>query len=159
MNKFKMLGGKEIDNIGEYVKSYLKLHPEVSIHIGTDSIKNKHFATVICFQFPQRGVHYVFRKFYLDPIDDIRLKILKEAEYTMELAEHLDPFLTSFKKKRMYESDSKIISLHVDVNPNECWGSNKAYREVTGWFIGTGYDVRTKPHAWAASSAADFLCK
>lgn len=158
-NKFKLLGGSEINDIGQYVQRYIKKHPDASIHIGTDSMKNKSFATAICFQFQGKGVHYIYRRFYLEPIVDVRLKILEEAKYTMELAEYLDPFLLNYKKIKKYSFDSKVITLHSDVNPKECWDSNKAYKEITGWFIGSGYDTRTKPYAWAASSAADFLCK
>lgn len=158
-NRFKLLGGSEINDVGRYVQEYVKKHKDVTIHIGTDSMKNKSFATVICFHFEGKGVHYIFKRFQLEPILDVRLKILKEATYTMELAEYLDPFLKNYKISRQFELDSKAIVLHSDVNPNECWDSNKAYKEITGWFTGSGYEVRTKPYAWAASTAADFLCK
>ena len=47
----------------------------------------------------------------------------------------------------------------MDVNPNKRWGSHAAYQEVVGWVQGSGYRYFTKPNAWAASSAADLLCK
>lgn len=158
MKQYKELGGEYIDNLEEYVETYLRKYPEVKLHIGTDSVKNYKFATAICFEHPSAGVHYIFKRYDIAPIEVVALKMLTEVGYTIEVAEYLEEKLISYKKELGYEEHSKISILHIDVNPDPRWGSHKAYSDVVGWARGAGYRYFTKPYAWAASTAADFLC-
>lgn len=159
MKRFKQLGGKYIGNLEIYVENYLREYPGVKLHIGTDSVKNHKFATVICFEHNRAGVHYIFKRFKTEPHNVITVKMLKETEYTIEVAEYLEEKLQGYKEYLGYESHGKISILHFDVNPDKRWGSNRSYNEVVGWAQGSGYRFYTKPNAWAASTAADFLCK
>ena len=53
----------------------------------------------------------------------------------------------------------KLVDIDLDFNPNKKWGSNVVHDSAVGMLKGCGFRVRTKPRAWAASCAADLLCK
>lgn len=50
------------------------------------------------------------------------------------------------------------IHIHLDLNPNELFGSSCVVQEAIGYIKGvTGITPKVKPNAWAASIAADRL--
>lgn len=66
-NKFKKFGGEVIEDLGEYIRTYLKRFPGTSIYIGADSVERGRqflYTTVVAFydEFKRDGVHYVFCK-------------------------------------------------------------------------------------------------
>lgn len=66
-NKFKKFGGEVIEDLGEYIRTYLNRFPGTSIYIGADSVERGRqflYTTVVAFydEFKRDGVHYVFCK-------------------------------------------------------------------------------------------------
>jgi predicted RNase H-related nuclease YkuK (DUF458 family) len=53
----------------------------------------------------------------------------------------------------------KTVICDLDLNPSKNHKSNMVYDAGVGTIKGNGFRVRTKPHAWVASCAADLLCK
>lgn len=54
--------------------------------------------------------------------------------------------------------EDREYELHLDINPDVKWGSNCAHAAAVGYVKGmTGTTPKAKPHAWAASFAADRL--
>lgn len=66
-NKFKRFGGEVIEDLGEYIRSYLNRFPGTSLYIGADSVERGRqilYTTVVAFydEFKRDGVHYIFHK-------------------------------------------------------------------------------------------------
>ena len=64
--KFKKLGGDFIEDIGQYVREYVKNNPNVTIYVGCDSdevnASTLCYVSTICFydELKRDGIHYVF---------------------------------------------------------------------------------------------------
>ena len=69
---FKKLGGEFIENLGEYVREYVRNHPGVSVYIGCDSdevnASTLCYVSTICFydELRKDGVHYIFSREFVD---------------------------------------------------------------------------------------------
>ena len=177
---FKQFNGKEIKDISAYVNGWLSDKDDCEIHIGTDSqVKNKHvvYVTVICLRQMGKGVHVIFERELL-PInkklvpfkshdfkkapgkrikpknEDLFMRLWGEIERTKTVAD-----IVSLHLLRNMHPKPVSIKVHLDINPDEKYGSNVAYQAGVGYFLGQDYDVFAKPDAWAASCAADMLCK
>lgn len=157
MENFKLFGGKLIEDATLYTIEYIQKHPNVNVYVGTDSDDNNGrtvHASTICFEHPGKGVHIIFKRTYLKKfkLEELNLKLMKEVELSLEVANEL-------REAFIEHEIQKTITVDCDVNPNSLHNSNCAYNTTTGWVVGSGYKVRTKPEAWAASRAADLLCK
>ena len=51
------------------------------------------------------------------------------------------------------------LEIHLDYNESDKHKSNSVVKESIGFVLGQGFDYKLKPHAPAASSAADRLGK
>ena len=77
-------------------------------------------------------------------IDKPRMRLVTEAYKAAEL------YLA------IQDEVAHDISIHLDINPNELFGSNCAIAEAMGYIKGVcGITPKVKPEAWAASTAAD----
>lgn len=69
---FKKLGGEFIENLGEYVREYVRNHPGVSVYIGCDSdevnASTLCYVSTICFydELRKDGVHYIISREFVD---------------------------------------------------------------------------------------------
>ena len=162
--EFKLFGGEIIPDVQQYVRQFTIDHPDVDIYIGADSQTYKRhieFASVICFQFPNKGVHIIFRRekvmkkeLKVGTPDDkhdwkniIFKKLWKEVEMSLEAALLIRDYT------------DKEITVDLDFNGNSAHESNMVYDAGRGYIIANGFKCRLKPHAWAASSAADDLLR
>jgi hypothetical protein len=178
---FKKFDGKVINDISAYVNGWLSDKDKCEIHIGTDSqVKNNSviYVTVICMWEVGKGVHIIYEKEALPrsaklvPFkaqdfkkrnpdkkfkpkqEDLFLRLWGEIERTKTVAD----IISSHLLRNMHKAPVSI-NVHLDINPDEKHGSNVAYQAGVGYFQGQEYDVFAKPDAWAASHAADMLCK
>jgi len=172
MENFKLFGGKKIPNLGEYVKEYIKNHPEAELYIGTDSAnKRRHttYVSVVCFLHPNKGVHVIFRRTRKKKIrrnrkdyaeiktntnnTDVK-KYWKETLFPRMWNEVQDSAdLALYLKDYTY----KKIIVDLDLNPRKEHQSNIAHDAALGYIKSLGFIARTKPDAWAASCAADLI--
>lgn len=141
-NKFKRFGGEVIEDLGEYIRSYLKKFPGTSLYIGADSVeRGKHilYTTVVAFydEFKRDGVHYIFSK-ELAPnermwvertgnkdIDKAAVKAAKEAnvynkiygevERVLALGEYLEKELEGVVRRK---SVDELISMGLSPHQN-----------------------------------------
>lgn len=157
MEGWKLFGGKEIKDVGKYVKDFVKENPEVELAIGTDARRHKHktvYASAICFRFPSKGVHIIYRKekipYNRDKTWEQQLfpKLWKEVEMSKELADYLKEQVPNVN-----------FEVHLDLNPDEVRKSNIAHDSGVGYILGSGYDVKTKSDSWAATYAADLISR
>lgn len=49
------------------------------------------------------------------------------------------------------------FEIHLDINPSAEYKSNRVLNSAVGYVKSVGVEYQIKPHAFAASTAADFL--
>lgn len=84
---------------------------------------------------------------YDQKVDRPRFRLMNEAYKISELYLKLHEVL-----------EDRIVEVHLDINPNEMYGSSCVLNEAIGYIKGTCNVIpMVKPHAFAASYAADRL--
>lgn len=48
---------------------------------------------------------------------------------------------------------------HIDINPDERWGSNVVHKEATSYVKANGLKVISKPYSFCASAICDYMLK
>ena len=103
MKNFKLFGGKEIENLGEYLRNYYAKNPKVKFYVGTDSLQNGKFTkyvTTVCMLHPEHidekgmfhysaGVHVVYHRENVKRIRDVFSRLWHETELTFEIAQYV----------------------------------------------------------------------
>ena len=150
MKIFRTIDGTRVDVL-KHTMRILKEHPNVEIHIGTDSQNKKHetrYATVIAYRYGTRGVHYIVAKSTVNPkINDIFTRLWKETEMSLETAEWLTQHV------------NVKIQIDMHYNSDEEYKSNKLISACQGWATSLGYKVNVKPDNQIATHAADYHCQ
>lgn len=140
---FRKFGGEAIEDLGQYVRDYLKKFPGTAIYIGGDSVeKGRQFlySTVIAFydEFRRDGVHYIFSKehapnerMWVDRTgnkdkDKAAVKAAKEAniynkiygevERVLKTGQYLEAELEGFVKRKSME---ELIELGYSPHQNK----------------------------------------
>lgn len=144
--KFQTFGGDSIENLGEYVRNYLKRFPGTTVFVGADAAergRNFLYATVVAFydEFRKDGVHYVFRKevvpaerMWIEKSGDrtkdkAALKAIKESsifgkiwgevERVLEVGQYLEKELDGVVKTKTHE---ELIALGYSAHQNKLVG-------------------------------------
>ena len=137
---------EEIYNILEKVST----HKNHKIIIGTDSVKLGYdfvFTKAICIlnkDFYDRRYFYYRQKFKDDSYLDLSKRLLKETNDSINLALDLKNKLSGIN-----------IEIHADINTDSKHMSSRYKHIITGYITGCGFDVKTKPQSFVASSIAD----
>ncbi len=124
----------------------------VSAFIGTDSqnhLSFTRFVTVICLQVERNGVHVLVSKMDIPKIYDYRYRLLKEADVSAEFARN---------HKDFFKENDMPLHVHSDYNSGTNHKSNGVVTEAANYLKTQGFNMAIKPHAWAASYAADHFC-
>lgn len=141
------------------ILDYIKLEKEAkyTIVIGTDSHTTKNdgaktidFVTAIVIHRAGKGGKYFWKKITKDGIATLRDKIYTETTLSLELAEIFIPEIQALLNSNGTISD---VEIHVDVG--EFGDTREMIKEVVGMVVGNGYNVKTKPNSYGASSVAD----
>jgi len=159
MKDFKLFGGQELENLGEYILDYYAKYPDIKFYVGTDSAQHgkvTKYATALAMLHPGKGVHVVFRRANIRRERDMFTRLWNEVEYTREVAEYVHETL-----KDVYEhkEGEKIPTIHLDFNKSPKHKSNIVHDLSVGYMKGFGFQVESKDSAWAATFAADMLVK
>jgi predicted RNase H-related nuclease YkuK (DUF458 family) len=177
MKGFKKFNSHYIDDLGVYARDYVTAHPEVKIYVGTDSEAYKKliaYATVVLFYHPGKGAHFIYRSDLIprpepkrglkigdvlsfDAIRDVSPKLWGEVDRTQEVADYLEVALEGVYPRQVV--GEKLVDVDLDFNPSKKWLSNMVYDAGMGYFQSMGYRVRSKPYAYAASTAADLMVR
>lgn len=171
MNKFKLFGGEMIPDLGEYLRTYISKEKNCKIYVGTDSAQrgaHTYYATAVCLydEKVKKGVHVVFTREKEPRVRDTFTRLWGEAERTKNVAEYIDKELEGYALRDY--NYGKLCVIDLDFNPSPTHKSHgifrenkshSAYKACVGWLEGEGFKVRSKPDSWAASCAADLLCK
>jgi len=168
--KFKKNNGQEINDLISYINDYCNKGEDMRVIVGCDS-KQRNKVTIYSLvivlydEFRHDGAHVVYIRFTTKKEKDLFTRLMNEAVYSLNLGLWLDENLENVKKPeyKLNDYDKSIamrkIELHVDVNPKPTHKSNIAYNAIMGMLCGSGFYVKSKPIAHAASCAADYLAK
>ena len=123
-----------------------------TVYIGTDSFFRKQdcvFSTAICLYGAdgQQGGRYFFQKTKISKkkFPNLSIRMLKEAENTIELARNITDICSWAK-----------LELHLDISSSDKGeGTSHLAKMLVGYVKGSGFECKTKPHAFAAASIAD----
>lgn len=148
---FKKKNGHVIDDIGAYVKDWTDEHPNSEIYVGCDSQMEGdriNYATSICLCNVGKGTHIVTSKETASDARNIAMvtRLWSEVERAIQAAE-------------LIKDVDKNITIHVDYNSKKSEKSNQLYEAGIGYAKSLGYEAVGKPHAFAASRAADHECR
>ena len=153
MKKFQNKDGVKIENICEYVKNWLSQNNNSDIFIGCDSQETNNrvtYVTTICLYQRGCGAHVIYKKEYEPKTTrgkmNMHTRLWTEVTKSIEVADILKEL-------------DRPITVHVDYNSKQSEKSNQLYEAGIGYAKSMGYDAVGKPDAWAASSAADNLCR
>ena len=139
----------DYDDIIDRLKK-ISLLEDHKIIIGTDSVKVQDhwvFTKAIAIFSPDKELdrkYFYLRDMFFEDYVDLSKRLLKETSDSISLA--LD-----IKNK----VENANIEIHADVSKNSINKSNKYLNYVTGYISGCGFDVKTKPDSFVASSIAD----
>lgn len=143
-NNWLCLEGESRD-ILHHLKTCLAKGYEV--HVGCDSHQYSDFTrivSVICLRKGPNGV-ITFKNTHKEkPAPSIYLKLQREVMCSLEIAEEM--------KNIGFEN----ITVHLDINPDDRYISNKFYKEFVNTVKGCGFVCITKPDAFATSIADMF---
>lgn len=146
--------------IEELVELLFELDPVTTkIYIGTDSVRFKNkgrwharYATVCIVHKNGANGCRLFGVETVEPDFDVKknrpsIRLMNEVQKSCALYVQLAPFIDEFD-----------IAIHVDVNTDPKHGSSCVAQQAAGYVLGqTGMEPVLKPHAFAASFAADHI--
>ena len=131
-----------IDSIEESIKKFISIGYEV--HVGCDSKKyNDHtrMITAICLRKPQDGALVWWCNEHDRLYPSIYMRLQKEMLTSIEVADNL--------RNKGFDN----ITVHLDINPDDRYLSNKFYDEFVGTVTGYDFKCVTKPVAFATAIA------
>lgn len=161
---FRKIDGTPILNVEEYVKNWAKENPYGKIIIGCDSQMHgrriKYSIAVVMRYLDKygtgKGAHVIVADTWekrtpgKSQLQEMPVKLWKEAEYLLLAAQMVDGSDDTFKKK---------LTLHLDFNSIESEKSNILFASGIGYLVGLGYAAEGKPNAYVATHTADAFCR
>lgn len=118
--------------------------------VGTDShpsLGETDFISAIILRRVGKGGRYFWRRSREGIYRDLTRRIYREATLSFELAKAL---MEALETQTLLDFN---LEIHVDVGRN---GKTRALIDgVVGMIVGSGFPVKIKPDAYAASSVAD----
>lgn len=145
-----------IEEVQDYIES---LSPQTKIYIGGDSERFKingiwyaDYATVIVVHIDGKHGCKVFGEIVRERDFD-----QKKAKPRMRLMTEVYKIAELYLKLKDVLED-RDVEVHIDINPDEHYGSSCVISEAVGYIRGMCNVIPlVKPNAWAASTCADRL--
>lgn len=140
----------------DHIKHFLQEDPQANykIVIGTDSQTTNRmtlYVTALIIHRVGKGARFFFGKKKSKPIFDLRHRIYKETELSLELIEVM-------KENRITDLVADWpIEIHLDIGQQG--ETRMLIQEVVGWVTAVGYVAKIKPYSYGASSVADKYTK
>ena len=144
-----------INNLVKFIENEPK--EKYNLVIGTDSHANGYgenkkldFVSAIIIHRLGKGGRYFWQKSTKNKIFTLRQKIYQEAMFSLNLAQQL---LEKFKNYLEPKNPKYNLEIHVDIGNN---GETKEMiKEIVGMIKGNGFQAKTKPNSYGASTIAD----
>ena len=145
-------GGLSFDEMMQAIVDGMRADPKARFEllVGTDSsVCGNHvdYVSAIVVHKVGKGGRYYWARKREKKTFSLRQRIWREAWLSFELAQRLLKGLTNFSLLTFN------LEIHVDIGENG--PTKEMIDEVVGMIIGSGFAVRIKPEAYAASSVAD----
>jgi predicted RNase H-related nuclease YkuK (DUF458 family) len=170
--EFRKHDGTTTGDIAKYIRDYINSmeYGDFELYIGCDSLPPKRhvttFVVVVVIYRVGKGAHVVHKRFQesiksykLNQKDGTYARLWHEVELAVDVAKHLrDSGLLNLNTK-MRKLKSLTMDIHIDINPDKTYLSNKVYSAAVGFIKGQGFEWHAKPNAPAASYAADHICR
>lgn len=132
----------------------------MQIIIGTDSqnFDKTKMVSVIAMICEGHGGIFFYKTSHINRISNVRLKLQTETSDSLMLAAQLVDML---ENNNTYEDmyNNCPISIHVDAGNSENGKTKALIPELVGWIKACGYNVKTKPDSFVASTIADRISK
>jgi predicted RNase H-related nuclease YkuK (DUF458 family) len=142
-----------IDYLEKLIIIEQKKGNKVRVCVGTDAQRKGRghkFVTMIALVSEGKGGKLMYTEIIEPHKITLNQKLLKEVYKSIEIAYEINPLLELYDVK---------LEIHVDINSNEKWDSNKSMSQAVGYIMGMGYDYKVKPDAFCASFNADRYAK
>ena len=140
--QWKSLAGTEVD-ITEKIKEHSD--QKYNVHVGSDSCLNSgekfRLITTICFREPGKGVIVFYRSKKPTSPNTLYKRLQLEVLDSIDVA------------SKVQEISGRELTVHIDINPDKKFESNKFYDELVGMVKGCGFECITKPDAFASAIA------
>ena len=133
-----------VEAMTEDVKARYEILVGTDSSSGTDHVD---FVSAIVLHKLGKGGRYFWARRKERNVHSLRQKIWREAWLSFELAQDL---LKKLSDRTLLQFN---LEIHVDIG--ESGRTKTMVDEVVGMIIGSGFAVRIKPEAYAASSVAD----
>ena len=146
----------DVDEVAEFIRTQ---GPMTRIYLGADSERYKEkriwwaeYTTVVVVHVNGNNGCRIFGEIdrerdYDQRADRPSMRLMNEVYRVSELFQRLSPVLTD-----------REVEVHLDINPNEIYGSSCVVQQAIGYIRGTcNVMPMVKPQAFAASYAADRL--
>ena len=104
------------------------------------------FVTALVVHHIGKGGVYFWSRLERNHIHSLRQRIYEEAMYSLALAQRV---VEAFGQKKAVQD----VEIHVDIGQKG--PTRELIAEVVGMIRGNGFNVKTKPDAFGASSVAD----
>jgi uncharacterized protein len=145
-------GKLNLDKVVDEILAYIKADPErkYSIVVGSDSYPSNsvEYVTAIVIHKEGRGGRYFWKKEHQPgKTPTLRNRIYQETTHSISTAQAL------IKKLDIKKLSGYDFAIHIDVGNT---GSTRSMiTEVVGMVKGNGFEAKTKPNSYAASTVAD----
>jgi len=145
------LSGDKVEDIRDAVRKACEGSDKVVI-IGTDSQMHRRleFVTTIVVYTIGKGGRVFYTKTFQEHVSSLRKKLVDEAWLSIYTAWQIEPYLPP---------DVDLGAIHADVNPDPTADSSKYHDEIYWLIKGQGFEVVTKPLAYASSHIAEHIVK
>lgn len=127
---------------------------EFVLTVGTDSHSHSQtkIVSVIALHRVGSGGKFFYSTEYLKRIDDVRHKVYQETMRSVEMAKRVTEFL--------FDNDLDLsVVIHVDIGESKKGKTYNLIKEISGWVLAEGFEIRYKPESSTASTIADRLTK
>lgn len=146
--KWRTIKEQKIPDILEFVKAATTQGQEV--HVGTDSLQTgrfTQFCTVVIIHNPGKGGRVAYSREVVPRINSLRERLQKEVWKSVTIALMVAPLAPN------------RLSVHIDANPEPRFKSAEYVQGLVGMVMGQGFRAIIKPDSYAASHAADWICR
>ena len=145
----------DLNTVVDEIIRYIEIVPDdtYTVIIGTDSVNHVgvDFVSAVVVYRLGHGGRFFWKRVQENKKYTLRNRIYQEALMSLKLAESL---VASFAEKNFTNFNFEI---HVDIGNNG--PTRELIQEITGMIRGSGFNVKTKPESYGASSVADRLLK
>lgn len=152
------LGKLSLKEVVQDIATYLHDDPQshYRLVIGSDSHERRvngykiaNYITAVVVHRIGHGGRYYWKNGTKERVFNLRQKIYKETQLSLETTEMLVPHI----RKILNGSHNWELEIHIDVG--EFGQTREMIKEVVGMVTGNGYTARTKPDSFAATTVAD----